>query len=135
MPFSPETAGSRDEDPLRRELRPSGPVKLALTESRRSGATVIAVSGELDVLTAPKVATQLDEVVRTRAGDVVVDLRETEFIDSSGLFVLLNARRRLTRLSRRLTVLCPPGAVRRVLELSRLIETLGVVSDPGEIDS
>jgi anti-sigma B factor antagonist len=124
-----QTTQPRDQAPLRRELRPSGPVSLSLTESHRSGTTVIAVSGELDILTAPKVAAQLDEVVRTGSDDVVVDLRKTTFIDSAGLFVLLNARRRLTRLSRVLSVVCGSGPVRSVLELARLTETLGVVSE------
>ena len=119
----------RDEGPLRRELRPSGPVKLFLTESQHRGRTIVGVNGELDILTAPRVGALLDEVVRNRTGDVMVDLRETDFMDSSGLFILLNARRRLNRLGRNFSVVCGPGAVRRVLELSRLVETLGVVSE------
>jgi anti-sigma B factor antagonist len=122
-------SGDRDDAPLRRELRPLGPVNLALTESVRSGATLISVSGEFDILTAPKVAALLDDVVRGRAGNVVVDLRGTEFLDSAGLHVLVNAKRRLTRGSRDLFVVVSPGGpVRRVLEVSRLAETLGAVT-------
>ena len=129
IPAQTMTDERRDEGPLRRELRPSGPVKLSLTESRHSGRTIVGVSGELDILTAPRVGALLDDVVRNRTGDVVVDLRETDFMDSSGLFILLNARRRLNRLARSFSVVCGPGPVRRVLELSRLVETLGVVSE------
>jgi anti-anti-sigma factor len=53
------------------------------------------------------------------------------FIDSAGLQVLLAAHRRLSRAGRGLAVVCDDGRVRRVIELSRLIETLGVVSDAG----
>ena len=77
-------------------------------------------------MTAPRLASRLDTILRAREGDVVVDLSETEFLDSAGLHVLLNARRRLTRRSRTLRVLCGPGPVRRVIELARLIETLNV---------
>lgn len=119
----------RDEQPLRRELRPSGPVTLGLTESRRADHTLISVSGELDILTAPKVGALLDEVIRGRTHDVVVDLRETVFIDSAGLQTLMRAKRRLIRRSRDLTVvISPSGPVERVLELTRLIDALGVVS-------
>jgi anti-sigma B factor antagonist len=124
----------QDEGPLRRELRPSGPVSLSLSESQRGKTTIVTVRGELDVLTAPKAAGLLDELVRGRLGDVVVDLRETGFLDSSGLSLLLNAQRRLNRRSRQLTVVCTPGPVRRVLELTRLIETLGVVPDLDWVD-
>jgi anti-sigma B factor antagonist len=92
------------------------------------GGTVVAVSGELDVFTAPRLTTQLDEVVRRRRGDVVIDLRDTEFIDSLGLHTLLNVQRRLARHSRGLTVVCGEGAVRRAIELARLTETLGLVT-------
>ncbi len=122
------TEEPREQGPLRRQLRPSGPVSLALTEARHGETTVIGVRGELDILTAPRVAARLDEVIRSRTGDVVLDLRETEFIDSSGLSILLTARRRLASGERGLTVVCGPGPVRQVFELSRLTETLGVVS-------
>jgi anti-sigma B factor antagonist len=122
----------QDEGSLRRELRPSGPVRVSVTRSQRPGRTVIAVRGEFDILTAPRVGAELDEIVRGGHGDVVVDLRATDFMDSSGLYILLNARRRLARLGRRLSVVCGRGPVRRAVELARLAETLGVVSELDE---
>jgi anti-sigma B factor antagonist len=89
---------------------------------------VVRIDGELDVLTAPKLAADLNSVVREHAADVVVDLRDVTFIDSAGLHVLLNAHRRLARASRNLSVVCDGGPVRRVIELARLVDTLGVVS-------
>jgi len=103
-------------------------VQFQLSERRQPGATVVHVDGELDILTAPKLGAQLDGIVRKGSGDVVLDLRDAVFIDSAGLHILLTAHRRLTRASRRLAVICVEGPVRRVIELARLIETLGVVS-------
>lgn len=116
------------DGPLRRALRPSGPVQFQLSERRQPGATVVHVDGELDILTAPKLGAQLDGIVRKGSCDLVLDLRDAVFIDSAGLHILLTAHRRLTRASRRLAVICVEGPVRRVIELARLIETLGVVS-------
>jgi anti-sigma B factor antagonist len=125
---------ARDDASLRRELRPSGPITLALREIRRPGVTIVEVDGELDLLTAPRMAALLDKVVRTRRhDDVVVDLRVTEFIDSAGLQTLLSAKRRLSRLSRELVVVSDSGPVRRVLELSRVIATLGVIAGPEDL--
>lgn len=81
-------------------------------------------------MTAPRLATELDSALRTRDGDVIVDLCEATFLDSAGLHVLLNAARRLTRRSRRLGVICVPGPVRHVIELARLVDTLNV-AEPG----
>jgi anti-anti-sigma factor len=118
---------------LRDELRPPGPVEFSVEQHEEPEALVLQLRGELDLMTAPKFATVIDGPVRTASKNVVVDLGGLSFIDSSGLHVLLNAQRRLTRQSRRLTVRCGPGAVRRAIELSRLAETLGlepVESDP-----
>jgi anti-anti-sigma factor len=116
-----------DEGPLRRELRPQGPPNLSTNESHHGDTTIIGVSGEFDVLTAPRVAGILDDLVRNRSGDVVLDLRETQFLDSTALAILLNAQRRLSRVSREMTVVCGPGPVRNVFEMARLTRTLGVV--------
>jgi anti-sigma B factor antagonist len=119
---------SPTDGPLRRALRPSGPVQFELSERQQRGATMVHVDGELDILTAPRLGAQLDGIVRKGTGDVVLDLRDAVFMDSAGLHILLTAHRRLTRASRRLAVICVEGPVRRVIELARLIETLGVVS-------
>ena len=115
------------DPPLRRSLRPRGPVQFGLSETTQSGATVLHVDGELDILTAPKLSAELDAIMRRSTGDIVLDLRDAVFIDSAGLHILLSAHRRLTRSSRRMSVICGDGPVRRVIELARLTETLGVV--------
>lgn len=95
---------------------------------REPDATVVVVTGELDILTAAKFGPELDSIVRLHQGDVFIDIRQAVFIDSAGLFLLLNTQRRLIRRSRRLALVCGDGAVRRAIELARLTETLGVVS-------
>ena len=132
-PPGAEPARRRDEPapaPLADSLRPRGPFRLELSEEDEDQWTLIRARGEVDVVTAPKLANRLDAILRGREGDVVIDLSDTEFLDSAGLHVLLNAQRRLTRRSRMLRVLCLPGPVRHVIELARLVESLNV-TDPG----
>jgi anti-anti-sigma factor len=95
---------------------------------------VVSVAGELDVLTIPRLATTLDDIVRRHHGDVVMDLIRTEFIDSLGLHALLTVQRRLAERSRRLTVICD-GTVRHSIELARLTDALGVVGSFAEYES
>ncbi len=117
-----------DDPTLGGSLRPRGPIQLALTTRYEGRATVICVAGELDILTVSKLTTRLEDAIRRRQGDVVIDLSDAEFIDSMGLHALLNVQRRLVRQARTLTVICPPGAVRNAIELARLSEPLGLVS-------
>lgn len=116
------------DPPLRRALRPRGPVQFGLSRRKQSGVNVLHVDGEVDILTAPKLLAELGAIIRKCDGDIVLDLRDAVFIDSAGLHVLLSAHRRLTRASRGMSVICGDGPIRRVIELARLIETLGVVS-------
>jgi anti-sigma B factor antagonist len=115
--------------PLADSLRPRGPVQFEIVPEDGPDGTVLRAQGEVDVMTAPKLSAEIDSLLRTGRGDVIIDLTETTFLDSAGLHVLLNAARRLTRRTRRLRVVCGPGPVRHVIELARLGETLGV-TDP-----
>jgi anti-sigma B factor antagonist len=98
-----------------------------MREYRAAGIVTIAVQGELDLLTAPKLAAHIGELLRVKPADLVLDLGETEFIDSAGLAILLNVQRRLERHGRQMRMICRDGPVRRVIELARLEETLGVL--------
>jgi anti-sigma B factor antagonist len=74
----------------------------------------IAASGELDIATAPELADAVENALIAGVRDLTIDLCSTTFMDSSGIDVLLKAARGTPRL----TVLCVPGPVRRVLEIS-----------------
>jgi anti-anti-sigma factor len=82
----------------------------------------LAVRGEVDINTAEPLEAALDAAILKSVGAFVIDLTELEFIDSSGLHVLLRARGLLGREDRALAVVCPHGPVRRVFELSGMSE-------------
>jgi anti-anti-sigma factor len=86
----------------------------------------LACRGEIDAATAPQLR---DAIAGLKLGDLIVDLCDTWFIDSTGLSTLLNALRRLTRQGHRLIVVCPPGSVHDTLRLTALLETLNVVDN------
>jgi anti-sigma B factor antagonist len=125
---------SADDPTLAGSLRPRGPIQLGMTTKRAGSAIVVAVRGELDILTAPKLTTRIDSIIRRQTADVVIDLSDAEFIDSLGLHALLNIQRRLNRRSRSLAVICGEGPVLYAIELARLTEALGVVSSLAEYE-
>jgi anti-sigma B factor antagonist len=72
------------------------PAPAALESQRKGGSTVVSVSGALDLT----IAERLDQAIREAeedGGAIVVDLREVDFLDSTGLSVLLQARTRQRR--------------------------------------
>lgn len=86
------------------------------------GAPGLAVHGEVDIASVPGLEAVLDDGIRESEGAFVLDLSDVDFIDSSGLHVLLRARGLLGREDRSLALICPPGPVRRVLEVSGIVD-------------
>ena len=93
-------------------------------QSERKGEThVIGLAGELDLGGAPRLEDELRRAEATDASSIVVDLQELEFIDSTGLRLLLMAAER-SRDSGRLTLIPGPPQVQRVFELTDLVARL-----------
>ena len=65
---------------------------------------VVAVRGAIDLFTAPELKEGLLGVVENGATQIVLDLTETSFLDSSALAVLLSARKSLAGRSGRLAI-------------------------------
>lgn len=95
-------------------------------------AHVVAVRGEVDLDTARHFARELRGVSTDGRGPVVVDLCAVTFIDSTGVQVLLNLLRRLTRQRRRLTLACETPAVCRIFEITRLDQTFDLYRSRAE---
>jgi anti-sigma B factor antagonist len=100
------------------------PRSFAVAEADVGGAPGVAVAGEVDVAAVPDLVAALDEAIRTSTGAFVIDLCELDFLDSSGLSVLLRARALLSRDERGLAIVCPPGAVRRLFEVVGIADLL-----------
>ena len=81
----------------------------------------MTIAGELDMANADQVAELLDEL-EGAGGTIVVDLTTLSFIDSSGIHALLRPRPHDAAVE----LVCPPGNVRRVLEVTKLERVLPV---------
>jgi anti-sigma B factor antagonist len=107
--------------------------ELGLSLSEVGEYAVISVTGEIDMYTAP----QLREAVRQLSSEgrmrVAIDLTPTEFCDSTGLGVLIGARRRLSDSGGSLVVVCANPRIRKLLDLTGLDKVLDVrEAVPGE---
>jgi anti-sigma B factor antagonist len=94
-------------------------------------ATVLAVEGEIHVSTAPEFTELLGRAID--AGDIrlVLDLSGVAFIDSTGLSVLLNALRRVTRAGGAMALVCANPTVLRLFEITRLDSTFDLHAELG----
>ena len=92
----------------------------------RDGSTVVAARGEVDVATAPALRDGLEEALEQDIGAVVVDLTGVTFIDSTGLGVLIGARRRCMEAGRELRVVVPEPRILKVFEITGLTELFAI---------
>jgi len=83
------------------------------------GEVVVAVRGEIDIATAPVLWETLADVLPDTTR-LVVDLSETEFIDSTGLGVLVRALKRLRHHGGDLVLRSPRRNARKVLSVTCL---------------
>jgi len=88
---------------------------------------VIVVAGEIHVSTAPEFSRLLNDAIGQGKTQVVLDLSAVEFIDSTGLSVLLNGLRRLTRAGGRMALVCTNPTVLRLFVITRLDSTFQIV--------
>lgn len=101
---------------------------LAIRKSRVGNALIVALSGEIDMASAPELDQAL-ELVDRGADPVVVDLSDVGFLDSSALNVLVRCHRRMHERRIRFCVVSPDDhPLRRVFEITHLAEPLNVVS-------
>jgi anti-sigma B factor antagonist len=84
----------------------------------RNGVTSIALTGELDMATAPILSDQLTAVEQRGSRTIVLDLRDLRFIDSSGLHVLVSAYRRSEMDGHRLLLVGANPSARRLFEMT-----------------
>jgi anti-sigma B factor antagonist len=101
----------------------SGPLQISqLRDGDPVGTVVITLSGELDLASADQLDAMVRDAEETDTGWIVVDLTDVSFIDSTGLSVLLNAKKRSD--GRFSCIRSNHHAVTRLLELTGTVQML-----------
>lgn len=88
--------------------------------------TVLAVKGEVDVYTAPRLREKLVELVSQGKTQVVVDLNGVDFLDSTGLGVLVGGLKRLRSNDGELSLVCNQPRILKVFEITGLTKVFTI---------
>lgn len=122
MPFEPPSASLTRRLDLRdiRLILPEFDVAVRVDE----GTAVVAVRGELDVATARRLRTCLDDLRRAGHRRLRLEFADLAFCDVAGLSVLLHTARELRALDGQLVLADPPRSLQRILGVLRLDQTL-----------
>ena len=91
------------------------------------GDATVAITGEVDVYTAPQLRERLYTVIADGASHVVLDLESMTFIDSTGLGVIVGTLKRLRQGGGDLVLRAPSRSTRKVLDITGLTQILEIL--------
>jgi anti-sigma B factor antagonist len=95
-------------------------VEFSVSTPGNGAVPVVAVSGEVDVYSAPTLRDSLTELLETRGGTVVVDLTEVGFLDSTGLGALVAARTTAASAGGSLPLVCTHQRILKLFTITGL---------------
>lgn len=101
--------------------------------ANKRDAAVISVSGELDLASSPALQGELERAVNSDASLVILDLRELDFMDSTGLSVLVRAHQQATQNSVRFGLINASQQVQRLLSLTGVADRLTLPEVPEDL--
>jgi anti-sigma B factor antagonist len=94
--------------------------------------TVVAVSGEIDVYTAPKLREHLIDLVSGGRYRLIVDLEGVDFLDSTGLGVLVGGLKRVRAHDGSLSLVCSQDRILKIFRITGLTKVFGIHSSVDE---
>jgi anti-sigma B factor antagonist len=108
--------------------------KLELETTRNQAIAVVRPTGELDLSGAAVLEAELDRLGEDHElAAVVLDMRGLEFMDSSGLRLVVLADMKAREAGRRFVLVRGDETVHRVFEITRMSERLDFVDDPEDV--
>ncbi|WP_326822091.1 STAS domain-containing protein [Streptosporangium sp. NBC_01756] len=109
-----------------------GPLHLAVRGMHgcSHGCTVVDVSGEVDIVTAPHLCGCVGRLLDAGTGQVVLNLSSVTFMDARGLTALVSIRRHAGAARVLVQLAALPPLVRRLLRVTHLDASFAIVADP-----
>jgi anti-sigma B factor antagonist len=101
-------------------------MELGLDVQRVGPYSVVDVKGEIDVYTAPKLREKLIELVSEGSYDVVVNLEGVDFLDSTGLGVLVGALKRVKAHDGSLSIVCTQDKILKIFKITGLTKVFPI---------
>jgi len=95
-------------------------VDLTLETRDVDGRTIVAVGGEIDVYTAPKLRDKITELVAAGTYDLVIDMEAVEFLDSTGLGVLVGGLKKVRAHDGSLHLICNQDRLLKIFRITGL---------------
>ena len=99
---------------------------LKLGHYNKDGIEVVDVGGEIDIYTAPRLRELLIDLVSKGSYQLVVNMDEVEFVDSTGLGVLVGGLKRVRAHDGSLDLVCTRERILRIFRITGLTKVFGI---------
>lgn len=103
-------------------------MELEIPENDIDGWTLVVASGEIDVAAAPALRERLVDLIAEGVSKLVLDLEDVDFIDSTGLGVLVGAVRRARSAEGDVRLVCSNSRILKVFDVTGLDEVFTIES-------
>jgi anti-sigma B factor antagonist len=95
-------------------------VDLSLETRQVADRTVVTVGGEIDVYTAPKLRDKITELVNAGNHDLLIDMEKVEFLDSTGLGVLVGGLKKVRAQQGSMELICSQDRLLKIFRITGL---------------
>ena len=99
---------------------------LTLSTKEVDGTTIVAVGGEIDVYTAPKLRDKITELVNGGHHTLLVDLEAVEFLDSTGLGVLVGGLKKVRAQDGTMSLICSQDRLLKIFRITGLAKVFTI---------
>ena len=108
---------------------------LTLATRELDGRAVVAVGGEIDVYTAPKLRDCITDLVGAGTYNIVIDLEAVEFLDSTGLGVLVGGLKKVRAHNGSLDLICSQERLLKIFRITGLAKVFVIHDSADSADS
>jgi anti-sigma B factor antagonist len=105
---------------------------LDVDTSTRDSATVLSLRGEIDVYTSPRLRQALIDLIAQDATNIVVDMEKVDFLDSTGLGVLVGGLKRVKAKAGSLKLVVTQDKISKIFEITGLTKVFPIFSTVDE---
>lgn len=99
---------------------------LKIDVGEKDGVVLLKLNGEVDVYTAPKLKSRLIDLVDQGKFKIIVDLEEVDFMDSSGLGVLVGGLKRVRSHDGAIALICTQENILKIFRITGLVKVFPI---------
>ncbi len=93
------------------------------------GCNILNVCGDVDVYTSPKVKESINALIEKEIYNIVVNLEDVRYVDSTGLGVLIGALKRVKEHNGNIVLVCTNPQIKKIFQITGLVKIFSIFAN------